>query len=171
MNEIEKTYLLKTMPSELDKYPSKEIIDIYFPKDNPHPAMRIRKNGNKYEITHKHTAIEGDASHLIEQTIILTEEEFKALSTIDGLRVHKVRYNYDYKGLIAEIDIFKDDLEGLVLVDFEFKDIEQKDSFEMPTFCLADVTQEEFIAGGKICGKKYSDIENQLERFNYKKVL
>jgi hypothetical protein len=35
---------------------------------------------------------------------------------------------------------------------------------------LADVTQEEFIAGGWLAGKKYSDIESFLNKYNYKKL-
>ena len=41
----------------------------------------------------------------------------------------------------------------------------------MPDFCLADVTQEKFIAGGMICGKSYEDIEKELKRFNYVKLF
>ena len=55
-------------------------------------------------------------------------------------------------------------------VDFEFETEEEKEKFEMPEFCLADVTQENFIAGGMLAGKKYKDIEKELERFEYKKL-
>ena len=40
----------------------------------------------------------------------------------------------------------------------------------MPDFCLADVTEEIFIAGGMLGGKKYKDIEIDLKKFNYKKL-
>lgn len=43
-------------------------------------------------------------------------------------------------------------------------------SFQMPDFCLCEVTQEEFIAGGMLCGKRYTDIEADLERFGYKRI-
>ncbi len=67
--------------------------------------------------------------------------------------------------------MFQGDLKGLVVVDFEFDSIEEKDSFEMPDFCLVDVTQEDFIAGEMICGKFYEDIESELNRFDYKKLF
>ena len=41
----------------------------------------------------------------------------------------------------------------------------------MPDFCLADVTQEEFVAGGALCGKKYPDIEQKLAAFGYSRIL
>lgn len=169
MIEVEKTFLIKTLP-DLSNCKSKEIIDIYFPKTDAHPCLRVRKNGDSYEITKKKPVNDGDASHQIEQTIDLTKEEFEILSKLDGKRIHKIRYYYPYESLVAEIDVFKSDLEGLVLVDFEFDSVEEKDAFGTPEFCLADVTQELFVAGGMICGKKYSDIENDLKRFNYQKV-
>ena len=61
-------------------------------------------------------------------------------------------------------------MEGLVLVDIEFETPEEKNAFMMPDFCLVDVSQEEFIAGGMLAGKKYRDIEDDLARYEYKKI-
>ena len=41
----------------------------------------------------------------------------------------------------------------------------------MPDFCLAEVTQEEFIAGGMLCGKSFEDIKDKLEKFGYRGVV
>jgi CYTH domain-containing protein len=68
------------------------------------------------------------------------------------------------------VDVFQDELSGLVLVDFEFKEVTDKNNFEMPDFCLSDVTQDKFFAGGMLCGKKYSDIEVHLGELGYKKI-
>jgi len=171
MIELEKTYLAKELPSELKNCKSKEIIDIYIPKSSEHPTLRIRKNGNKYEMTKKEPVNEGDASHQKEQTIILKESEFNELAKLDGKKAHKIRYFYEHNGRTAEIDVFQGHLKGLVLVDFEFDSLEEKDGFDMPDFCLADVTHEVFIAGGMICGKSYEDIEDDLKRFNYVKLF
>lgn len=40
----------------------------------------------------------------------------------------------------------------------------------MPDFCLAEVTEEDFIAGGVICGKTYADVAPELARFGYEKL-
>jgi|TARA_B100001971_G_C18200614_1_gene544341 CYTH domain-containing protein len=169
MIELERTYLAKTLP-DLTNCKSKEIIDVYIPKLSDHPTLRIRKNGEKYEITKKEP-VDNDASYQEECTVSLTKEEFDSLSTIDGKKTHKMRYYYDYKGNTAEIDVFQGSLSGLVVVDFEFDKIEDKDSFEMPDFCLAEVTHEVFIAGGMVCGKSYEDLEEDLKRFNYSKLF
>ncbi|MBN2459821.1 hypothetical protein JXB28_06055 [Candidatus Woesearchaeota archaeon] len=170
MIELEKTFLARELPKGLKKCKSKEVIDIYFPKEAKHPTIRIRKNGDKYEITKKERLDPNDASVQKEHTIPLSKEEFLALSKLDGKRLSKVRYYYDYNGRTAEIDVFKEGLKGLVVIDFEFETDEDKDNFKMPGFCLADVTQEEFIAGGMLCGKKYKDIEAKLKKYGYKKL-
>ena len=89
---------------------------------------------------------------------------------IKGKRFRKNRYFYPFNGITAEVDIYLDDLQGLGLVDFEFKSRQEKDSFKMPDFCLVDVTQDEAFAGGLLAGKKYSDIEEFLKKYNYRKI-
>ncbi len=165
--EREKTYLAKYLPEGLKDCRFKQIVDIYIPASENHPTLRIRKNGDTYEMTKK-TPINGsDSSEQTEHTISLTPQEFKTLEAVEGKRVQKDRYYYDYKGRTAEIDIFGGDLNGLVEVDFEFDNSEEKDTFDMPDFCLADVTQEKTFAGGMLAGKSYADLKEDLDRYNY----
>lgn len=172
MLELEKTYLAKCLPEGLEKCGSKELSDLYVPFLNAHPKMRIRKKGDKYEITKKVRIEASDASAQEEQTMSLSADEYVALSKIEGKRLRKIRYEYSYgESAVAEIDIFQDDLSGLVVIDFEFDSSEEKDAFVMPEFCLADVTQEDFVAGGMLCGKRYADIEKDLARFGYEKLF
>lgn len=170
MIELERTYLAKELPLGIENCRHKEIIDVYYPLGARHPTLRLRKNGDKYEMTKKERLDPNDASKQEEHTISLTKEEFENLRKAPGKEVQKVRYYYDYKGRTAEIDIFEGDLKGLVVIDFEFDSEKEKDEFEMPEFCLADVTQDDFIAGGMLCGKKYEDIEKELKRYGYYKI-
>lgn len=169
--ELEKTYLAKFLPTGLKDCPNKEIEDIYIPDNIDHPSLRLRKRGDKYEITKKQPVTEGDSSEQHEHTIVLTKEEFSALEQVRGKAVRKIRYYYKYEDLQAEVDVFQDDLAGLVLIDFEFKEVAQKNNFTMPEFCLTDVTQDHHFAGGMLCGKKYSEIESHLENLGYVKMI
>ena len=67
--------------------------------------------------------------------------------------------------------MFRGKLAGLVLVDIEFQSVEEKDEFKAPSWCLAEVTQENFLAGGMLCGKSYADIKEKLLQFGYEKLL
>lgn len=162
MIELEKTYLVNELPKNLEELEHKEIIDIYIPKKIRHAMIRIRKNGDKYEITKK-VPVDENKNEFKEQTIVLEKEEFEALEKeIEGKRVRKIRYNYPYKDLVAEIDIFQDNLLGLKVIEFEFPDEKTRDEFIPPNFCGEKVSGKECVAGGFICGKTYEEIKKRL---------
>lgn len=168
--ERERTFLAKDLPQEIKATKPTRIVDIYIPDTPAHSHLRLRQNGKTYEITKKTSVAAGDASEHIEQTIPLTEEEFAALSRCSAKRVAKDRYRVVIDGILAEIDVFIEDLAGLVLIDFEFDTEDEKDNFIPPSIALADVTQENFIAGGLLAGKTYDTIAPELARFCYKKL-
>ena len=170
MIELEKTYLAKSIPDDLANHKRIEIIDLYIPSTVKHPILRLRKNGDEFEMTKKSPVNNNDASKQDENTIPLTQEEFEALSKVKGNKIHKYRYFYPYEGRVAEFDIFLDKFKGLVVVDIEFDNEEEKDDFEMPDFCLVEVTFENFIAAGMLSGKTYSDIIKYLDKLKYKKL-
>lgn len=168
--ELERTYLLKSVPPNLDKCGFREIVDTYLPQSVEHPKLRIRRFGDVFEITKKAPLVLKDSSRQGEETISLSQEEYRGLCGVGGKEARKVRYYFPYKNTTAEIDVFQDDLKGLVLVDFEFETMDEKDRFIMPDFCLAEVTQEKGLAGGMLAGKKYSDLEAALKKYGYKKI-
>ena len=168
--ELELTFLAKELPDDIKTVEPTRITDIYIPDTPEHSHLRLRQKGERYEITKKLPVTEGNASEQIEQTIPLTKEEYIALSNCSKKRVAKDRYNIMIEGKMAEIDVFVDGLEGLVLMDFEFNTVEEKSAFKIPGIALADVTQEEFIAGGLLAGKTYNDISPELKRFNYRRL-
>lgn len=171
MEEIERTYLVKELPLGVKSSPYKEIVDIYMPNAAGHSTLRIRKAGEKYEITKKEPIHGADSSHQLESSISLTAEEFGELSVLEGMRIRKKRYYYQENGTNYEIDIFQDGLSGLVLADIEFDSLNKKVAFTPPAWCLAEVTQEKFLAGGMLCGKvKYADIEAKLGKFGYNRI-
>lgn len=168
--ELEKTYLLKYFPEDIKEEQSIEIFDTYIPKSADHSILRIRKKGEIYEITKKQPINSNDSSEQQEHTISLSREEFLEFANVEGKKLHKIRYIYPCGKNTAEIDIYQDDFKGLVFVDFEFKTSEEKNEFLMPDFCLAEITQEKFCAAGWLSGKKYSDIEQFLDAYGYKKI-
>ena len=169
--EYELTYLAKYIPEEIKLVTPERVTDYYLPEHGiEHPHLRIRSKGSSYELTKKQP-IEGDDSSVqTEHTIKLTAKEHADLTAGRLRSVTKNRYKVDIAGYAAEVDIFLDNLAGLVLIDFEFKDRATQQAFVAPDVCLADVTQEEFIAGGILAGKRYIDLEPQLSKYNYKKL-
>lgn len=168
--EYEKTYLLKSLPAGIEQANYVLISDIFIPELAGHPQVRLRQKGDEYVITKKYPVNSGDSSKQFEHTIELDKDEFDALASCSDKGFVKRRYFMEFGGRPAEIDIYHEKLEGLAVIDFEFDTEEEKDQFEMPDFVLADVTQEEAIAGGFLAGKTIDDIIPLIEKYGYKKM-
>lgn len=171
MLELEKTYLIKDIPSWLCSLPYKDLLDIYVPLESDHAHLRIRKHGEKMVIMKKELTRPGDLSSMEETVIPLTAQEFAVFQGIPGKRIHKHRYYLPYQWLTIEIDVFQDELLWLIMADVEFPNEAIKQSFLMPDFCLCEVTQEVRFAWWLLCGKAYQDISNLLNNLWYKKII
>ncbi len=171
MLELERTFLAKSLPAGLKECRNKEIVALYVPNSSELAKLRIRNVGDFCEITKKEMLRGNDSSEQEEHTIHLTKEEYAVLSKLPGKRFRKIRYYCSHEGRTAEIDVYQDNLNGLVLIDFEFKTREEKDAFEMPDFCLAEVTQSKEFAGGFMAGRTYEQMEAYLKKYGYKKLF
>ncbi len=171
MLELEKTYLLASLPVWLASYPYKDLMDIYIPIESEHPHVRIRKNGDSMVIMKKELNNPNDLSSQEESIIHLTQAEFAALSQVPWKRIHKHRYYVPYQNHTLEVDVFQDDLVGLILMDVEFHDVSTKENFIIPDFCLCEVTQDSWFAWGILCGKTYDDIADKLTSLGYTKLF
>lgn len=165
--EYELTFLAKEIPKEIQHSLPTRLVDVYIPENAAHPHVRLRRKGNTYEITKKVPLAADDLSEHSEQTIPLDQTEFESLAGGHNRLVEKDRYSVVIQGYPAEVDVFSGKLEGLVLIDFEFSNAADKQTFTPPSCCLANVTQEEFLAGGILSGKSYNDIAAALLRFDY----
>lgn len=168
--EYEKTYLAKRLPEGLSSAKSVLIRDVYVPESARHAMLRLRAKDDDYVITKK-TILHGtDSSTMSEETIPLSAEEYTAHANCSTKSFVKRRYFVQIDGHSAEVDVYDETLKGLVVIDFEFLSEEQKEKFIMPEVCLADVTQEEGIAGGMLAGKSYEDIEQLLKQYGYERL-
>jgi CYTH domain-containing protein len=174
--ERELTFLINELPADLAKFPSKIIEDNYVPRESKHPVVRIRRNGDKLMITKKQPAntkegTDGDATRQTEHTIPLTRNEYDALSSYDGKKFIKRRFAYEVNGHIAELDVYLSDLTGLAVIDFEFDSDVAMANFQKPEFVGADISHDETLTGGMLCGKTYTDIAEHLRaEYGYEPV-
>ena len=77
-----------------------------------------------------------------EYNLPLTKEAYEhLLSKIDGLLIAKKRYLIPLnEKLTAELDVFEQELSGLLLVEVEFDTVEEANSFVPPAWFGEDVT-------------------------------
>lgn len=171
MEELERTFLAKSIPRKFLKSKSLEIHDIYFPARQKHPKIRLRRIGEKIELTKKEPINKDDASVQLEQTIILTEKEYKEFKKIKGKELVKTRYYCRINGINIEMDVYKKKLKGLIMIDVEFKTKKEKRMFKPLDFFGVDITQDKIGAAGILAGKSYKNIEKALKKYNYNKIL
>ena len=103
--EIERKYLIDTLPEDYQDYPCRHIEQAYL---NTDPVIRIRKDNNKYELTYKSKGLMARE----EYNLPLDEASYQHLLTkIDGRLIRKKRYMIPLNdSLTIELDVFEDDL-------------------------------------------------------------
>lgn len=132
--EIERKYLVKTLPENLDTYPCRQLEQGYL---SVAPVVRVRKDNDKYELTYK-------AKGLMvreEYNLPLTKASYEHLKQkADGRIITKKRYMIPYSSYTIELDIFENDLAPLVLAEVEFATVEEANTFTAPEWFGEDVT-------------------------------
>ena len=134
--EIERKFLVSSLPEDLESYPKKELSQAYI---NASPVIRVRKSDDAYELTVKG---EGMLSRE-ELNLAITEEAFqKLLLKHEGRIIEKTRYKIPYEGLIIELDLFHGDFEGRILAEVEFTSEDEAASFTPPDWFSEEVTYD-----------------------------
>jgi adenylate cyclase len=168
--ELELRFLALDLPDFLTKAESAVIEDIYMPIDADHCQLRLRSKGSRFEITKKVPLNENDLSEMIEYTIPLSEAEYLALGQVRGKVLKKQRFNIQMEGARVEVGVYLGLLEGLVVIDVEFDDRDQKERFVPPSWFGSEVTNDKSLAGGELCGVSLEDLEIKLNRYNWKRI-
>ena len=133
--EIERKYLIETLPENLDSYPCKHIEQGYL---NTDPVVRIRRSDDTYTLTYK-----GKGLMVREEyNLPLNAESFEHLKEkIDGRLIKKCRYLIPLNDIYTiELDIFEGDLAPLQLAEVEFATEEEANTFLPPSWFGEDVT-------------------------------
>lgn len=136
--EIERKFLIRTLPEYLEQYPHHQIEQGYLCS---RPVVRVRREDDDYYMTYK------GAGKMIreEYNLPLNAEAYAHLiEKTDGCRIAKTRYLIPLEGanqgLTVELDVFT--APGpLVMAEVEFDTAEQAASFLPPDWFAADVTE------------------------------
>ena len=140
--EIERKYLVDM--SKLPKLPKKNIIKQgYF--NSKGSTIRVRISNDKAYLTIKGKT-KGISRSEFEYSIPLQDAIEMQDEFCGDLFVEKTRYNIEYKGHIWELDIFKGKNEGLVVVEIELNDENEK--FKKPDWITEDVTMDRRYSKG-----------------------
>jgi len=133
--EIERKFLVKSLPGNLDSYPFRQIEQGYLCTD---PVVRIRRQDNEYYLTYKSQGLMVRE----EYNLPLEKEGYEhLLPKIDGILIAKRRYLIPMdSGLTIELDVFEGELAPLILAEVEFHTEEEAQHFLPPDWFGEDVT-------------------------------
>lgn len=135
--EIERKFLVRSLPENLEQYPHEDIIQGYLAITEDGTEVRLRQKGEKYFQTVK----SGSGKTRLESEIEITEEQFKSLwEATNGKRVEKTRYEIPHENGTIELDVYHGDLEGLLLAEMEFSSEEESNKFVAPKWLSEEVT-------------------------------
>ena len=133
--EIERKYLVKNLPDNLESYEQKHIAQGYLCTN---PVLRIRRSNDEYFLTYKGQGLMAREEH----EFPISEEAFEhLLHKVDGVLINKIRYKIPLdEKYTAELDVFQGVHTPLCLVEVEFESIEDAESFVAPDWFGDDVT-------------------------------
>lgn len=136
--EIERKFLLQSLPDNLDFYPYHQIEQGYLCTD---PVVRIRRQDEEYYLTYKSKGLMVREEYNLPLT---REAYFHLRSKIDGILISKKRYLIPLSSQhTAELDVFEDKLAPLILAEVEFATEEEANHFLPPEWFGEDVTYSE----------------------------
>ncbi len=135
--EIERKFIPKQLPENLEQYPCHKIEQGYLCTN---PAVRIRQMDDAFFLTCKTSGL---MAHQEFEMPLPKEAYLHLRQKADGLLITKSRYLIPFDEThTIELDIFHGSLEGITLAEVEFASVEEADSFVPPDWFGEDVTYD-----------------------------
>ena len=155
--EIEKKYLIKTMPHDLESY-HKDIISQGYISTSP--VIRIRQKGSHFYLTCKSKGLMAREEFEIEITNL---EYVRLAKKVDYNLIQKTRYYIPIQNdLTIELDVFKGVLKDLIMAEVEFPSIEAAEAFIAPEWFGKEVTQDVRYHNSYLCQiNDFANIKNE----------
>src|SRR5213594_2411554 len=115
--EIERKFLLKRLPEELNRSRRYIIAQGYLATEPAGRQVRLRKKGKTVSLTFK----VGRGAHREEREIKLSPKQFAALwPGTAGRRLRKVCYAIPWKHIIRHFDVYRETQGGMVVREVAF---------------------------------------------------
>lgn len=156
--EIEKKFLIQSLPRNLEQYEKKVIEQGYLCVN---PVVRIRKSNEKYILTYKsRMGLEGismgDTRVNQEVEVPLNKQGYEHLrEKVDGQLIRKCRYLIPLPdGHMGELDVFEGGLKGLCFIEVEFADEKDASRFVPPVWFGKNVSSDRRYSNSFLSGCK-----------------
>lgn len=148
--EIERKFLIHTLPEDLDFYPSSTLEQAYLCTD---PVVRVRRSDDTCTLTYKSKGLMSRE----EYNLPLTRDSYEHLKAkADGNIIRKRRYRIPLGSrLVIELDLFDAPFKDLCLAEVEFSSEEEALAFMPPAWFGEDVTWSAEYHNSTLSQKKF----------------
>lgn len=147
--EIERKFLIDTLPENLSQYPFHQLEQGYLCTE---PVVRIRREDDNYYLTYKSKGLMVRE----EYNLPLTRQAYEhLLPKTDGILISKKRYLIPLNELTIELDVFEGELAPLRLAEVEFETEEEANAFVPPEWFGEDVTYSTEYHNSTLSRKKF----------------
>jgi adenylate cyclase len=134
--EIERKFLISRAPDWLHRCDKERVEQGYLAIGEDGSEVRVRRIGDRTVLTAKR----GRGQRRLEEEIEIDAEHFDALWPLtEGRRLRKTRH-YVTDGYRVEVDVYSDQLEGLIVAEVEFDSEAASAEFEPPSWLGEEVT-------------------------------
>jgi CYTH domain-containing protein len=163
--EVERKFLVAATP--VNTVFHADITDHYI----SNTTLRLRRMQTEHEVifklgqklrVHPH-----DTRVIFHTNFYISEAEYVFLaSTLPSHLLEKKRLRFHGETIPMAIDQFQGTLQGLVIAEIDFGPDGDPSSFPMPSFALAEVTDDERFTGARLALTTHQQIKTLLDEFN-----
>jgi CYTH domain-containing protein len=165
--ELHRLFLIEDLPEPLTR--ASAHIQLF---DNYIENTRIRLRSIRSPETKEWTRIlqqriavrEGDMTFWKIAKIYLNDAEYGAFERFEGREIRKNRYFHEFDERSIAFDVFLGNLWGLNMAKVNFETMEEMNDYDPPRFMVFEVTNDPFFTGENLVGKKFADIQKELEK-------
>lgn len=98
--------------------------------------------------------------------ILLSPRELELFDALPGNRLRKTRHYHEYQGRVFALDVFADELTGLVLCEIEANNLDELLAIQPPPYAQREVTEDSFFTSGNLCRLSRAELQQKLALMN-----
>jgi CYTH domain-containing protein len=150
--EIERKFLVKDLPADLDRHPCAPITQGYLPVENGGFQIRLRREAAKRLLTIKC----GHGRARFEAEFAVPKKDFDSLWELTGgRRIAKKRYRIPAAGgFLVQLDVYQGKHRGLATAEVEFDSKKQSVRFRPPPWFGREVTGNRHFENATLARKQ-----------------
>ncbi|MGO3741076.1 hypothetical protein [Kerstersia sp.] len=159
--EHERRFLITAAP-KLSDLPFRWIEDLYISATR----MRLRAithggvQQHEFKLCKKYPSEDSFAGAIV--NVYLTEAEHAVFAQLPGKRIRKRRHRLEFAATTFAVDIFEDQLAGLILCEVEAASAENLQAIPTPGWLGQEITGDPFFRGGNLAQISASDLKTKL---------